>query len=114
MLVVELVDVLHAIDVQVGDEVECNAFAADVAAAPDDVGVVFRVQRRDEGEHQEDLLDADAAREEVNHDDHAVVTEVELAQDEVVLLEVQVVVHRGDVEVECRGAQTKNSTLRQT
>ena len=71
---------------------------AEAAAAPDEVDVVLHVRRRDEVEHEEDVLHVDVVREEVREDEHAGVAEPELVHEEVELLLVELEVRRRDVK----------------
>ena len=78
------------------DEVDGHALAPETTRAPDAVQVVLRLRREVVVDNQGDLLDVDAAREEVGSDQNARRPGAELAHDDVAGVLVHVAVRGRD------------------
>lgn len=99
LLLTEALDVLHVGDVARGDEVDRDSLAAETTRATNAVDVVLAVGGEVEVDDQGDLLDVDAAGQEIGGDEDAGGAGPEVAHDVLSLLHLHVAVGGGHGEV---------------
>mmetsp|Transcript_53183 Transcript_53183/g.133887 ORF Transcript_53183/g.133887 Transcript_53183/m.133887 type:complete len:453 (-) Transcript_53183:180-1538(-) len=92
-------DVLEGLHVVGRDEVDGHTLAAKPTRTTNPVQVVFHVVWEVVVDDERDLLDVDAARQQVGGDEHTAAAAAELAHNQLALLLIQITMHRRDGEV---------------